>query len=89
MILCTPSVIGEAEAGTNPQDKMLDEYAAISRKVAKDTDSKLCDLRAAFQRHLGKYNKSNMSKDILTTDGVHLNVKGNQLVAREMMAFLP
>ncbi len=89
VILCTPSVIGEAEAGTNPQDKMLDEYAAISRKVAKETNSQLCDLRAAFQRHLKKYNKSNMAKDVLTTDGVHLNAKGNQLVAREMMAFLP
>jgi lysophospholipase L1-like esterase len=89
VILCTPSVIGEAKAGTNAQDKMLDEYSAISRKVAKETNVKLCDLRAAFQRYLGKYNKSNQEKDVLTSDGVHLNAKGNQLVAKEMMAFLP
>lgn len=88
VILCTPSVIGEAAAGTNPQDRMLDDYAATSRKVAQATGAELCDLRAAFQRYLGKYNKSNMDKNVLTTDGVHLNNAGNQLVAKEMLAFL-
>jgi lysophospholipase L1-like esterase len=88
VILCTPSVIGEAAAGTNAQDKMLDDYAAVSRKVAQATGAELCDLRAAFQRYLGKYNKSNMDKNVLTTDGVHLNNTGNQLVARQMLTFL-
>ena len=88
VVLCTPSVIGEAAAGTNPQDKMLDEYAAASREVAQATGAALCDLRAAFQRYLGKHNKDNLDKNVLTTDGVHLNNAGNQLVAREMVAFL-
>lgn len=87
VILCTPTVIGEAAAGTNPQDRMLDDYAAASRQVAQATGTEFCDLRAAFQRYLGKYNKSNMDKNVLTTDGVHLNNAGNQLVAREMLAF--
>src|SRR5262245_24882449 len=37
VVLCTLSVIGEKKAGANPLDKRLDEYADISRKVAKET----------------------------------------------------
>ncbi len=88
VILCTPSVIGEAKAGTNAQDKMLDEYAGISRKVAQETKAELCDLRDSFQSYLGKHNESNLDKNVLTTDGVHLNPTGNQLVAKEMLRFL-
>ena len=88
VVLCTPTVIGEARPGTNPQDKMLNEYAAISRRVATQTGSKLCDLRVSFQDYLRKNNKKNLDKNILTTDGVHLNHAGNQLVAKQMLAFL-
>ena len=35
-ILCTATVIGEKTDGSNPLDKMLDEYCDISRGVAKE-----------------------------------------------------
>ena len=41
VILCTPTVIGEKPDGTNPDDERLDQYADISRKVAKETGSQL------------------------------------------------
>ena len=44
VVLCTPSVIGEKKHGTNSLDAKLDEYAAISRKVAKQTDSQIVRL---------------------------------------------
>jgi lysophospholipase L1-like esterase len=88
VIVCTPSVIGEKYDGSNAQDKMLDEYAAISRKVAKSTKSQLCDLRKAFLTHLKQNNSTNQEKDVLTTDGVHLNDQGNALVAKEMLQYL-
>jgi lysophospholipase L1-like esterase len=88
VVVCTPSVIGEKHDGTNNQDQMLDEYAAVSRKVAKATNSKLCDLRKAFLQHLKKNNTANTDKNILTTDGVHLNEKGNAFVASEMLKYL-
>ena len=88
VILCTPSVIGEKADGTNPQDKMLDEYADISRKVAKATGSQLCDLRKAFVDYLKTNNTSNQDKNILTSDGVHLNKAGNAFVATQMSKFL-
>jgi lysophospholipase L1-like esterase len=88
VVLCTPSVIGEKRDGTNKGENVLDEYAEISRKVAKDTDSRLCDLRKAFTQTLGRNNKENEPKGILTTDGVHLNDNGNKLVAESILSVL-
>jgi isoamyl acetate esterase len=87
VVICTPSVIGEKTDG-NEQDQMLDEYAAISRKVAKSTNSQLCDLRKAFQQELKNTNTQNKKEGVLTTDGVHLNEAGNKLVAQQMLKFL-
>lgn len=88
VILCTPSVIGELVEGGNPQDVMLDEYSEISRKVAYETNSKLCDLRKAFISYLSKHNTENKEKGILTLDRVHLNDLGNQLVATKIIKHL-
>jgi lysophospholipase L1-like esterase len=88
VILCTPSVIGERYDGRNPQDAMLDEYAAISRKIVLDLGIRLCDLRKAFITYLKVHNKENKEKGILTTDGVHLNDEGNKLVAQEILKLL-
>ncbi len=86
VILCTPSVIGEKK--TNNLDAKLDEYADVSRKVAKETKSDLCDLRKAFVDHLKKNNADDKEKGILTSDRVHLNEAGNRLVAETMLKSL-
>ena len=52
VILCTATVIGEKTDGTNERDAMLEEYCAISRKVATDPNSQMVDLRKAFMDHL-------------------------------------
>lgn len=88
VVLCTPSVIGEKIDGTNSQDSMLDQYCAIDRKIATERGIRLCDLRKAFLAYLKVHNAENREKNILTTDGVHLNDAGNKLVADEMMMFL-
>jgi lysophospholipase L1-like esterase len=81
VILCTPTVIGEKTEGTNKLDKMLDEYADISRRVAKETDSQLLDLRIAFMNYLKEHNRDHVSKGILTGDSVHLNKTGNSFLS--------
>ena len=86
VILATPSVIGEKTAGTGRLDKMLDEYAAISRKVAAETNTPLCDLRKAFLEQLKKINPDGKSRGVLTGDGVHLNAAGNRFVADQAAA---
>ena len=85
VILCTPSVIGEKHNGGNPQDTMLDEYSGISREIAKEAGVSLCDLRKIFTAYLRLNNPDNVSENILTIDGVHLNDEGNKLVARSIM----
>jgi lysophospholipase L1-like esterase len=80
VILCTPSVIGERHDGSNELDKMLEEYAAISREVARKTGAFLVDLRKLFIHDLKICNPENQKEGILTTDGVHLNPAGNGLV---------
>ena len=88
VVLCTPSVIGEKFDGTNSQDSTLDQYCAISRKIAFTQGIRLCDLRKAFIAYLTVHNIENHEKNVLTTDGVHLNEAGNRLVADEMLRFL-
>ena len=86
VVLCTPTVIGEKKAGANKLDAKLDEYAEMSRKVAKDTGAQLCDLRKAFVEYLAKHNPDNKEKGVLTGDRVHLNDTGNKLVADTILA---
>lgn len=86
VVLCTPTVIGEKKAGANALDAKLDEYANISRAVAKETGVQLCDLRKAFVGHLTKNNADNKDRGVLTTDTVHLNEAGNKLVAETIRA---
>ena len=81
VILCTPSVIGEKTDSTNEFDAMLDEYSDISRKVARAAGCRLLDLRREFMTYLEEHNSENVSKGILTRDGVHLNERGNLFLA--------
>ena len=88
VVLCTPSVIGEKTDGSNPQDAMLDEYSDISRRVAKETGSTLCDLHKSFAAYLKSNNPNNKEKGILTVDRVHLNDAGNLFVAEQILKTL-
>ncbi len=88
VILCTPSVIGEKADGSNALDAKLDEYSAISRRVAREEKVQLCDLRKAFLEHLKKNNSKNEERGILTNDRVHLNEAGNRFVAEVMLKSL-
>jgi lysophospholipase L1-like esterase len=88
VVLCTPTVIGEKKGGANKLDAKLDEYADISRAVAKDTGSQLCDLRKAFVDHLAKNNEKDAERGVLTSDRVHLNDAGNKFVAETILAVI-
>ena len=88
VVLCTPSVIGEKAAGTNPLDAMLDEYAGVTRSVAAELKTGLVDLRKAFVAHLAAQKKDETDRGLLTSDGVHLNAAGNRFVADRMLEAL-
>lgn len=88
VFICTPAAIGEKTDFTNELDGDLNKYAAMIRDIAKKNNVGLIDLRKAFLDYNLANNPENKDKNILTTDGVHLNDKGNQLVAEQMLKAL-
>lgn len=87
-VICTPSVIGEFNDHTNSQDGDLNYYSKWIRAYAEKNNIPIVDLRKVFQNYLFKNNPENLDKGILTTDRVHLNSKGNLLVAQKMWSVL-
>ncbi len=84
VIVVTPAAIGERNDYSNSQDGDLNIYSNWIRKYAADNALGLVDLRKIFHEYSLVHNPENNEKGILTTDRVHLNEKGNQLVAAEM-----
>jgi isoamyl acetate esterase len=84
VVVCTPAAIGEKTDFSNQQDGDLNKYSQLIRDLAKKHSLPLVDLRKAFLDYNLKNNPNNEEKGILTTDRVHLNDIGGQLVADEM-----
>lgn len=84
VILATPAVVGERTDFSNELDGDLNMYSNYVREIAKNHKLPLVDLRQCFLDYNKQFNKENKEQGILTTDRVHLNDKGNQLVAQEM-----
>jgi lysophospholipase L1-like esterase len=100
VILCTPTVIGENKGEFTLVNQFknietmeimnndLDDYSDIIRKLSREFDTKLLDLRKIFMQYISENNPGNKSKGVLTTDGVHLNNIGSKLIADEMIKFI-
>lgn len=88
VIICTPAAIGEKTDFSNELDGDLNKYANIIRSLAAKNNVPLCDFRKAFLEYNLQKNKDNKEKGVLTTDGVHLNETGNQLVANMLAGML-
>jgi isoamyl acetate esterase len=88
VFLTTPAAIGERTDFSNQQDGDLNFYANSIRKLAMANNCGLIDLRKTFLEYNLKNNPENKESGILTTDRVHLNEAGNQLVADEMLKAL-
>jgi lysophospholipase L1-like esterase len=88
VILCTPAAIGERTDSSNEQDGDLNLYSNIIRRIASKNNLPLVDLRKSFLEYNLKSNPDNKESGILTTDRVHLNDAGNQLVADDVWRVL-
>lgn len=88
VVLCTPAVIGEKKNGANEMDADLDKYSGAIRELATKNKLPLCDLRNLFKTYEEQNNTTDLAKGILTTDGVHLNDKGNQALAEVLTPLL-
>jgi len=85
VVLCTPAVIGEKKNGANEMDADLDKYSGAISALAVKNKLPLCDLRTLFKTYGAQHNTEDLAKGILTTDGVHLNDKGNQTLAEALL----
>ncbi|MDA1014137.1 MAG: GDSL-type esterase/lipase family protein [Planctomycetota bacterium] len=89
LVLATLSVYQEKPDGSNPMDAKCDQYAEITRKVARSTATTLVDLRRVFLAYLRNHNAQLRidgsmvfsNTGVLTYDGVHPNAIGNALIA--------
>lgn len=84
VILATPAVVGERTDFSNELDGDLNRYSSLIRTLAEKNKLPLVDLRKAFLEYNKVNNPENKESGVLTTDRVHLNDKGNDLVANEM-----
>lgn len=88
VVICTPTVIGERFDSTNENDGDLNRYADIIRRIAKNNNCALIDLRKAFLSYEQNNNPENKESGILTSDRVHLNEVGNKFLAETMWSVL-
>ncbi len=84
VLICTPASIGEKTDFSNEQDGDLNKYSNIIRSIAKNNNCQLIDLRKMTLDYNLANNKENKDRGILTSDGVHLNENGNNIVADVM-----
>jgi lysophospholipase L1-like esterase len=83
VVILTATVIGEDVNNANNQK--LAAYNEFLRELAKEKKCLLADLNADFQQVLKAGAKPG---NVLTTDGVHMNSAGNQLMAKGILRAL-
>lgn len=76
-VLLTATVIKENP--DSPENGRLAPYNEFLRQLAREKKLPLADLNAMFQERIKAENKPN--DKVLTSDGVHMNVEGNKLMA--------
>lgn len=89
LVLATLTVYQEKPDGSNPLDPKCDQYAEITRKVARSTGATLVDLRSVYLAYLRNHNAelrvdgslNYVRTGVVTYDGVHPNAAGNGLLA--------
>lgn len=89
LVLATLSIRGELPNGSNGDDAKIEQFAELTRKVARDTGTTLIDLRKAYIAYLQNHNAELRvdgslyfkSSGILTYDGVHPSGTGVKLMA--------
>ncbi len=80
VIVLTATMI--KEDAQSHQNKKLVPYNEFLREIAKEKGCALVDLNAEMQKRVGDFRKKTGSeKNCLTTDGVHMDLLGNRMMA--------
>ncbi|MBR7128411.1 MAG: family 43 glycosylhydrolase [Lentisphaeria bacterium] len=83
--LLAPTLISENFSGRNNQ-KLL-AYVEALQKIATEKNCKFINLNSAMRAEIIMWKKryKGLSGNLLTTDGVHMNILGNMFMAREIL----
>ncbi len=80
VVLLTPTPVHENPA--TPENVRLEAYVRAMHELGAKHRCTVVDLNAAVARVVGAYRKeAGPHRNVLTTDGVHMNAAGNQLMA--------
>lgn len=88
VVICTPTVVGEKKGFVNELDGDLNRYSEIIRGIAKNKNVGLIDLHKSILDYINAHNPEDKSKDILTSDGVHMNDEGNKFLAEQFYPYI-
>lgn len=69
----------------SPENQRLQAYNDFLRRLAAEKQILLCDLFKAFAE---VYKNKRRTENLMTTDGVHMNPRGNRFMAREILRSL-
>jgi len=69
----------------SPENQLLRGYNEFLRRLAQEKKLVLCDL---YQTMAEWYQQKRNEENLLTTDGVHLNPRGNRIMAAEIIRTL-
>lgn len=80
VVLLSPTVIYENLNG--PENQRLASYVGAMREIAVEYGCHFVDLNMPFRHVISTYQRyAGQAENILTRDGVHLNLAGNQIMA--------
>jgi len=86
-ILLSPTLVHEDLQGS--ENRRLVKYVRAERDVARSRGCLFIDLNAAFRRVVAAWRRhAGPARNLLTTDGVHLNDAGNHLMAATILCGL-
>jgi lysophospholipase L1-like esterase len=88
VILMTPALLGEQVDPDRKGMRYMRVYCELLRNVAREQAVPLVDLHRAFLDYLREHKKDDTTHGLVTTDGIHFNVTGQEIVARELLQCL-
>lgn len=88
VVILTPTLIGEDLK--NPNNQKLIPYVEFLKKAAKDRNYLIADLNGDMQAKIADIRAKDPARkgNLLTTDGVHMNSAGNEMMATGVLVAL-
>ena len=83
VVVMTPTLIKEDL--NSPENRQLLIYVQIARELAKQYDTYLADMNRAFREHIRADREQKAAGRAYTSGGIHLNGRGNALMAKTLL----